>query len=195
MTKWFSTVACDRTVADPYVADAGDIGVEDWELRQGKSVADWSPGWIRASTPDHDGEADDVLQSHLGLPIYSARLRAALRESGIEDIQYLPLRVLRSDGRGINGFSIANITTVRDALDRERSDYSTFGGDYVIARRRGDISDVRTSVLMARQLTGCDVFRLQGFLPAYYVSERFRDVFERHRFTGYSFRQTMLSEG
>jgi hypothetical protein len=193
--KWFDAIACDNAKPNPYVADQGDLGMEDWLLRQGKQIENWSEqSWVKASTPDDDGDPDDVLQSYLGVPIYSIRFRSALREHGVDDIQYLPLRVLRPDGDEIKGFTVANITTVRDALDREQSDISLFGSDYVIERRRGQISAVRKPVLLASRLADCDIFRLEGYLPAYYVSERFKEVFERGKFTGYSFREVKVRD-
>ncbi len=191
--KWFNAIECDNTVADPYVADEGDIGVEDWQLREGKHLEKWSAqSWIRAAKPGNDGDPDDVLQSYLGVPIYSSRLRAALAESGVDgDIQYLPLRVLRPNGEEIDGFAIANITTVRDALDRKRSDISLFADNFPAPSKRGQISAVRKPVLLGNRLAGCDIFRLDGYPVAYYVSERFKVAFEKGRFTGYSFREVL----
>jgi len=189
--KWFEPIECDNTMPVPYIAGAGDIGVDDWRLRQGQELDSWSAkSWIKAQSSE-DGDPDDVLQSYVGVPIYSARLRAALEESGIGDIQYLPLRVLRSNGEEIKGFAVANITTVRDALDRTRSDISLFADNFLVPSKRGQISAVRKSVLLASRLVGCDIFRLEGYRVAYYVSERLKEVFEGGRFTGYSFREVL----
>ena len=188
--KWFDALECDNAMPDPYVADAGEIGMEEWLLRCAQVAKNWPEGaWVKAVKPTNDGDPDDVLQSYLGLPIYSMRLRSALREQGIEDVQYLPLRVLRPNDEEIKGFTIANITTVRDALDRQRSDFSVYADDYFLPQRRGQISAVRKPVFMASCLEGCDIFRLDGYLVAYYVSERFKKAFEQGRFTGYSFRE------
>jgi hypothetical protein len=186
--KWFDPIACDNTVPDPYVADDGDIGMQDWMLRSGQAIGNWpKDAWIKAAEPENDGDPDDVLQSYLGVPIYSARLRVALGEIGMGDIQYLPIRVLRPNGEEIEGFSIANITTVRDALDRKRSDISRFADNFPAPSKRGLISAVRKTVLLGSRLGGCDIFRLDGYRVAYYVSERFKEVFEKGGFTGYSF--------
>jgi len=191
--KWFDAIACDNTVANPYVADDGDLGMEDWLLRRGERVENWpANAWIKAAKPADDGDPDDVLQSYLGVPIYSARLRAALEEGGVGcDIQYLPLRVLRPNDEEIEGFAVANITTVRDALDRKRSDISLFADNFTAPSKRGQISAVRKAVLLGNRLAGCDIFRPEGYRVACYVSERFKTVFEKGGFTGYSFREVL----
>jgi hypothetical protein len=192
--RWYQPTECSNTVSNPYVADEGDVGVDESKLRCGEEVGAWSPSaWIRASTPEQDGDPDDVLQSYLGVPVFSARLRTALRESGIEDVQYLPLRVLRPSGEELRGFAVANITTVRDVLDRERSDYSVFADDYFLPQRRGQISALRKPVLVKASLSGCDLFRIEGYRVAYFVSERVKDVFEHRGFTGLSFREVALT--
>jgi hypothetical protein len=162
---------------------------EDWQLREGKEVLGWpDDAWIKAD-PRADGDPDDVLQTHLGVPIYSARLRNALAKSGISGIQYLRLKVLRVSGAELPGFAIANIINRIAALDLDRSAFTTYADDYFLPQRRGDIFSLRKPVLRAGTLDGVDVFRLQEYLVAEFVSERFVLAFRSAGCTGYAFRE------
>jgi hypothetical protein len=192
LTHWFDAIACDNAVDDPLVVDSDSLGIDPDLLELGKRIERWSDlASVRATNPEDDGDPDDVLQNHLGLPIYSACLRAALEAAGIKGFQFLPVRVFRPNGKEIKGFSIANVTERRAALDRSRSDFDVFQNDYFIPERVGKIRGIRRPALNADALQGCDVVRLDEFPFGIYVSERFKDVFERHNFTGYSFNETL----
>lgn len=194
MTHWYWVVSCDNTVDDPLVTDSAELGVDPERLDVGHLVEGWSElAWLRANKFENDGVPDDVLQNHLGLPIFSARLRAALEGAGVVGIQYLPVRLIRPNGQEITGFSIANIVERRRALDRARSDYDVFPDDYFLADRRGGVRGIRQAVLCVDALAGCDVARLDEFPSSVYVSERFKNVFEAGGFTGYSFREARAS--
>lgn len=192
--KWYLTIRCDNTVDSPFVSTSGDLGRwADWELRQGQVIEGWEEGaWVRAETRS-DGEPDDVLQNHFGLLIFSSPLREALERAGIGRIQYLPIQVLHADGSPIHGFAIANVLDTADVLDLDQSDYDVFDSDYFLETRRGKISGVREAVLRADQLNGHDLLRPANYKVHLYCSERFRDVFERNAFTGFSFRELRLA--
>jgi hypothetical protein len=182
------------TADDPLVVDSGElIGLDESALRIGEAVLSWQEPVLKVSKPQNDGTPDDVLQSHLGLPIFSKRLRDAAEAAGIADVQYLPVRVRRPNGVELTGFTIANVITRRSALDRARSDLEQFPDDYFLPERRGRIRALRTPVLLKQALDGCDVMRLEEFLPAIYVSERFKCVFEKHRLTGFSFHEVEVA--
>jgi hypothetical protein len=103
--KWFWPISCDNTVADPLVADSADLrGFEDLALRVGAAVEGWdASAYVRATDPENDGDPDDVLQTSLGVPIFSNGLRGKLDEVGIKGIQYLPIRVIRPNHEEIGG--------------------------------------------------------------------------------------------
>jgi hypothetical protein len=194
MTRWYWAISCDNTVDNPLVVDAADLGIDPQNLAVGHSLESWSElARLRTTKPENDGMPDDVLQNHLGLPVYSSRLRAALAGAEIRGIQYLPVRLFRPNGQEVAGFSIANITERREALDRSSSDYDVFPDDYFLSDRRGKVRGIRRVVLRAKALAGCDSARLDEFPSSVYVSERFKNVFEAGRYTGYSFREVLTS--
>lgn len=193
MTRWYWAISCDNTVADPLIVDRVDLGIDPDHLVTGKLVRNWSElARLQATRPENDGVPDDVLQNVAALPVYSSRLRRALEAADIQGVQYLPVRVYQSDGREIKGFSIANIIGRRMALDLSSSDYDVFPDDYFVAERRGNIRGMRRAVLCSEALNGCDAARLAEYPPSVYVSERFKNVFETCRCTGYSFREVEI---
>lgn len=190
--KWYWAIDNDNAVANPYVAGTGDLmGVEGWELWSGKPISNWNEAsWIKAETAEDDGDPDDALQDYLSPPIYSPRLRQALEAAGIGGIQWLPLHVLRPDGTEIPGYAIANIVNlVEGALDLERSDYDVYPPDYFLHERVGKVRGLRIPVLRAEKLQGLDIIRLAEYEAPFYVSERFKDTFEKAGCTGHSFRE------
>lgn len=195
--KWYHVIRYGNPVHNPYVAGTGDLmGLDEEDLWGGMLISHWNESaWIKAETPEDDGEADDTLQSYLHPPIYSARLRHALEVAGICGIQYLPLHVLRPDGTEIPGYAIANILNlVEGALDLERSDYDVYPADYFLPERVGRVRGIRIPVLREKKLRGLDAVRLAEAKAAFYVSERFKAAFENAGCTGHSFVEIELSE-
>lgn len=194
MSRWYWAISCDNTVDNPLVVDSAELGVDPEDISCGERLERWGElARLSVTKAQNDGVPDDVLQNHLGLPVYSRRLRAALEASGIRGVQYLPIRVFRPNGEQISGFSIANIVEKRQALDRLRSDYDVFPDDYFLLERRGNVRGIRRAVLRAEALADCDIARLDEFPSSVYVSERFKAAFEAVRCTGYAFREVRTS--
>jgi hypothetical protein len=168
------------------VAAEGDLeGLEDFAFLSCSKVERWEgTAWTRAS-PATDGEPDDGLQTCFPIPIFSARLRTAVEELGLAEFEHLPVKVIRSDGSEVPGWRIANALTCVDALDLALSEYSRFPDDYFIESLRGQIRDIRRTVLKGGLIRGRNVVRLSGYKPPLYVSEPFVRIFQKGRFTGY----------
>jgi hypothetical protein len=193
--KWYFLIRCDNTVENPLITGKANLkGFDEWDFARGKLIENWdNTAWFRAEEPEDDGDPDDVLQNHLGLPIYSKRLRAALEKGGIRGIQYLPVHIFRPNGALIEGFAIANILNLISALDFDESDYDVFPNDYFLLERRGLVRGVRKSVLKGDRLQNYDIIRLAEFELNIYTSEQFKEIFNKNNFTGYSFHEVKLS--
>jgi hypothetical protein len=191
--NWYKLVWWDNTIDEPYVSDSEDLkGFDDWDLTSSKYVSNWNEeAWIRCNNPDYDGDADDVLANHLGVPIYSFRLRRVLDESGITGIQYLPVRVLRRDGSEIPGYQVANFLNMVRALDLEKSDYNLYPDEF--PERKGQIFTIPKAVLKKEAVSRYDIVRLEEYPLYEAASERFKQAFEEARCTGYSFKKLSLS--
>jgi hypothetical protein len=188
-TQWYKPLRWTNTVADPLVVDSGDLsGHEEWDFTRGDLVNDWNnSAWFASSNYLNDGDPDDVLQNHLGLLIFSARLRRALDGANIGGIQYLPVEVRLFDRQDIAGFAIANILPMIRAIDYSKTDFDVFPEDYFLPERRGLVRSIRKPVLIQSAIADHDVFRLADWKVMYFVSDRFKRVFETGRFTGYTF--------
>jgi hypothetical protein len=154
----------------------------------GESIQDL---WVNATTVEHDGTPDDVLQTYMNLPIFSRRLREHLGHAGILGIEYLPLKVYASTGFELDGFAIANILNRLPALDLDQSRYSVFGPEF--GEKAGKLRGLIRPVLRARSLSGLDILRAEEYEQRIFVSEHFKKTFETGHFTGYSFRQVRVT--
>lgn len=129
----------------------------------------------------------------MGIPIFSNRLKNELNANNIKGIQYLPILVLRPNNKRIEGFCIANLLNFISALDYEKSNYDFFPDDFPNPNVRGEIAGVLKYVLQRDKLKGMDIVRLKDYELSYFVSKEFKEIFERNRFTGYSFEKVDLS--
>lgn len=192
--NWFWFVFWDNCVPNPYVSSLEDLGgFDENEFARGSKTNGWKGGWIKSNSRKTDGTPDDVLQNHLGLPIFSPRLRQALDDSEVTGIEYLPVEVLRSDGSSLGTFAIANVICVVQALDLERSDYDVFPDTYFAVEDRGRISALRRAVLRAEGLNTFDIIRTKEYKAAIYVSKKIVDLFKVGGFSGASFAPVRLS--
>lgn len=193
--RWYWLVTNDNVGADPLVTDEGDLmGVEEWRLRQGKEIRDWpASAWVGTSKRSNDGVPDDNLQNHFALLIFSHRLRTALQKASIDEIQYLPIAVIRPGGTRVAGFSIANVLSTVAALDLERSVFTRYPADYFLPERRGALETLRNVTLRSSALKNHGIFRLEEFRSKVFVSGRFVDVVGAGEFTGLSFKEVKLS--
>jgi hypothetical protein len=186
--KWYWIIGSDNTVARPLVVDTSVPEIDRSELISARPIASWDPATsMRPSSADRDGTPDDALQNHLGLPIFSERLKRAIEAAEIGGVQFLPVHVNRSDGSQVGVFHIANVLNLTRALDRTRADYSVFPTDYFLERRRGEISGLRRPALRKAVLGGIDIMRLADYPEPLFASQRLRHVFESNGMTGYSF--------
>jgi hypothetical protein len=193
--RWYDLIMWGNTVKKPFVSDLDDLkGFEDWQFDQGKHIENWNPeAWIRCTDRAWNGDPDDVLQTHLGVPIFSPRLQRIVEQERFSGIQFLPIHVLRLDASEITGFAIANILNAPSAMDLENSEYQRFEQDYFDPADRGKIAAVYEMVLKRTALAGYDIVRPKEFLVAQYASERFRAAFEAGGCTGYSFHEVQLT--
>lgn len=193
--RWYDLREIYDAKEQPFVSNKDDLrGWEEWQLCQGKFVENWDSGaWIKSTKNETDGVPDDCLWNHLLLPIFSSRVQRALADARVEGVQYLPIRVLRPDGSEYFGYAIANVLNLPAALDRERCDFSVYPDDYFLPDRRGSVSGIRKAVLRKEFLQGFHIVRLKEFEVAVYVSQHFVDVYEKNKFTGYSFAPVQLT--
>jgi len=167
------------------------------DLMVGKRIEKWNRrAQLRSEDREHDGKPDDVLSNALHLPIFSRRLRLALAGASIatSDIQYLPVRILDSQGRMLEGFEVANIVSRVRALNRKNAK------GLQLDRNRIDpetgkplVKNFWTAALRSDAITGHDMIRLLEFWPPIFVSSRFRKLFRSNGFTGATFDPVLVT--
>ncbi|MDF2804186.1 MAG: uncharacterized protein K0S61_4091 [Anaerocolumna sp.] len=194
--KWYKSIECGNTVRIPFVCDSGNLEEEGYDhffFKQGNYIADWNDKlFLKASEKRNNGNPDDALQNYMMLPIYSSRLIKELERAEIGGIQYLPIKILRIDNQTIDNFCIANFLNFIEAFDEENSKFVRFKDDFPNEKVRGKIAGVTKFVLKKEKLTGLDVIRLKEHRQSFFVSEKFKNVFEMNKFTGYEFKEVEL---
>jgi len=194
--KWYQPIECDKTVKDPLVCDfcnLEQLGYEESIFKQGIFINDWKDNvYFRVKKGRNDGDPDDALQNYLMLPIYSPRLITALDINEIRGIQYLPIQVIKFNGVCLDGFCIANMLNFIEAFDEEKSVFDRFSEDFPNPNVRGKIAGVRKFVLKKKNLEGYDIIRLKEYKQRFFVSDKFKNIFQSNKFTGYSFREVEL---
>ena len=194
--KWFQPIECDNTINNPMVCDYDNLeecGYDEWSFKTGQKITNWNEKIIfHVKKKSNDGEPDDVLQTSSMLPIYSRKLINELKANRIEGIQYLPIKIIKFNNDILNNFIIANIINFISAFDYDKSEYQRFRDDFPNPNVRGKISSVKNFVLYKDKLKGMDIIRLAEYEQRFFISEKFKDIFEKNKFTGYSFREIQL---
>ncbi len=196
---WYDVILGEENRHSPYLsANSHDfLGITRFQLGQGRRIENWNPNsWLRSSSSETDGEADDFLAEYLNLPTMSAPLRTALDSAamGVNEVQYLPVRVFMSSGEDVPGFCIANVISRVPALDPGNCfmleiDEKEIDPD--TGRRK--VRSIGRIALKREPLKGHDIIRLHEYRPAVLVSERFVKLFNQAGFTGATFSRVRVS--
>jgi len=190
MLMWYDfDMSEENSAAKPLIPSTYELfGVDDYDLCIGQRMENWNPqSLLKSADEEHDGTPDDYLAHALGVPILSARFRAALEERGvgINDIQYLPIRVFQSTDEEVHGYAVANVITRVPALNRDHSDMLDEDENEIDPLTgKPVVRSIWRAALNEGPLRGHDIVRLTEFWPPVYVSERFAEVFRTGGFTG-----------
>jgi hypothetical protein len=192
--NWYSlNLGEENRLENCFFADDADLPGWDWltDFTSGQQIFEWDANSILRSTKlNNDGLPDDMLANVFHLPVFSQRLRDNLsrKRVGIDNIQYLPIRVAQSSGIEFQGFMIANVVTTIPALCREKS-FLLSTNDNEIDQTTGQpkVTGVGKAALFASLLQGHDMIRVLEFLRPLFVSERFVNAFQDAGFTGATF--------
>lgn len=195
--NYYSLCFCEHAVKNPLIcfSNLEELKIDDKRFNMCKKFTDdenKSRIQFFARDEEADGTPDDGLQDTDMIPVFSPRLIKALNDEGISGIQYIPVDVLNYKKERFEGFCIANIiTSVSDALDFEKSMFSYDEDD-------GKIFFVWKYALKFEKIKELDIFRLKYDDRFYFpyskilVSERFKSIFTKNKFTGYSFSREIV---
>jgi hypothetical protein len=183
-----------------FFGEKGELcGHRSQELERGTPVDRWDgdTACLKSESAEFDGEPDDLLANVFHLEtVFSERLRFALdaQKIGRTDIQHLPVRVFRSTGEDIKGYTIGNVIARIAALDYEASEMLELHQeeiDPLTGRLR--VRSLWHEALRRDKLGGHDVIRLLEFSPPIFVSDRFKQVYEENRCTGATFKKVIMT--
>jgi len=164
-----------------------DNGVE-WDLMAGKYIENWDVN-IAATYDDEVDPTDYPFTSFL-LPVFSPRLKELMESLGVEYIQYLPLKIRRSDGaKEVDGYHFANYLMVIDCLDREKSEYQIWTKENLLFWEKrpymlGTFRYVKKAVINSDKIRNIPLFRLWGWECMVIVREDVKTAIEGAGITG-----------
>ena len=201
--KWYRVLERPDEAWESLDVDEVDFkGFDPARLYTGELIEDWPDDVVFFSSEDEPWErADDALLNvYMDLrtfqvymfPIYSARLQTEIVTASIKDIQFLPCRVRDGKGVEVPGYSVANVLTVRSALDVTKSKLYYQDESLKPPNVLWNVKAIVTATLFADRVTGCHALRLPELPMMLFVSDKFRKAFKKIKGSGITFREVGL---
>ena len=189
--KYYQIYDCERAVKDPMVCytNLEELKISINRFRICKEFTSGENIKFYAELEEDDGTPDDFLQNTEMVPIFSPRMREAIEEAGITGIQYIPIEVEHYNKEKLEGYCIANVlNSVPDALDIDKTIFWNSKSD------NGKLYVYVPSIKSENIPDNMDIFRLkydERFVTEYstfiVVSERFKSIIAKNKFTGIGF--------
>ena len=202
--KWYAVSPRMGNMKDSFETTKVDLsGFDPHRLLLGQRIADWPSKVVFYQDEEESwSRVDDVLmnsyvdsrtfRSYI-FPVYSSRLRGAIEEAGISDFQFLPCEVRDFAGNEVaHGYSIANVLTIKDALDATASKVHYFDQTLPRLDVLGNIICIYSAALRASEIGDCHAFRIPNEPRELFVSGFFRRKYHKLKATGISFRDALL---
>ena len=185
-----------------YLIWRSDTGLADKFMHIGKrpkgfKPAKWKTGRVFLKDPPVitlEGDDDspvtlsDVILTGFNVPILSTRAISALKEVGVNNIQYYPVNIKNPQtGELEKSYKIINVVGLISCLDRKNSIFKTFPEDDDIAWLE------RYSIFEDKIISNSEcndaplLFRLGEFRYHVLVHDKIKDNFEKNRITGSEF--------
>ena len=193
--KYFRVWDCEHAVKDPMVCvtNLEELKISINRFRICKEFTSGENIKFYAELEEDDGTPDDFLQNTEMVPIFSPRMREAIEEAGIKGIQYIPIEVEHYNKEKLEGYCIANVlNSVPDALDIDKTIFWNRKSD------NGRLNVYVPSIKSEKVPDNMDIFRLKyddRFVTEYstfiVVSERFKSIIAKNKFTGIGFSKNM----
>ena len=192
---YFRVLDCEHAVKDPMVCvtNLEELKISINRFRICKEFTSGENIKFYAELEEDDGTPDDFLQNTEMVPIFSPRMREAIEEAGIKGIQYIPIEVEHYNKEKLEGYCIANVlNSVPDALDIDKTIFWNRKSD------NGRLNVYVPSIKSEKVPDNMDIFRLkydERFVTEYrtfiVVSERFKSIIAKNKFTGIGFSKNM----
>jgi hypothetical protein len=142
----------------------------EFDLVKGKRVTGWPAGIDLGVVKP--GKEMDFSTAVMGVPVASPRAAALLRRIAPDDVQLIPCRIDGAD----RGFSVVNVVSLLDSVDRKRS--------RVIVPAGGGLRAMHGWVIDPAKAEAHVLFRLKKDPMALVVGEALKDEIERQKMVG-----------
>lgn len=162
---------------------AAALDLFDLNFEEARTIAQKLPPIEIVRGTEFRGElADQVHVSGLNGLLFAPRLRSALAEACIDNIQYWPVSLLDpADGSSIQHYHLANILGRVACLDREASVIESSDDD------PARIDFIEVLAIDEQRARGFDLFRLHEYPYFILASDHVKKACERHGVTGVGF--------
>lgn len=168
---------------DNYVnCDIANIGnMNEYITISGKEIDRWD-----GVVFEYDSAEGNILTDYLANLyrwfVVSDNFRQLTQKIIEKQVQYLPVKVIdRFTKSEVDSYFVANILTVIDALDLEKSKYDVFELD------DEKIISVEKYALKSSEIVGKHIFRLKDDTIPIFVSESLKKIIEDNDFIGFEF--------
>lgn len=158
------------------------LGWEQYELSEGKQISNWDKKVTFYYNPIEGNFIPDYIHNNLSWFLVSPQFQMILNEVVQNGIQFLPIIIKNEENDNlINGYSVANVINVVDAIDYENSTYSVFELD------DEKFYDITKYALDENKINGKHIFKLKGDEIPIFVSELVKELIEKENITGCDF--------
>ena len=168
---------------DNYVnCDVGNIGnMNEYIISNGKKIDEWDKVVLEYSSNEGNVLTDYLANLYRWL-VVSADFIELTKNVIEKQVQYLPVKVVDKITKvETDSYFVANIVTVVDALDMEKSKYDIFELD------DEKIVSVEKYALKGNEIEDNHIFRLREDTIPVFVSEIIKKVIEDNNLLGFEF--------
>ena len=159
------------------------FGMQEYDLCIGEEFNSWNKDFKFFYNSQEGDIATDFLANDMTWFLVSEKLRKVLDRMNT-NIQYFKVDIFEENTNNtLNGYYVANILNVVDALCLEKSDYFETEIDDM-----GTIYTVSKYAVYKDKINGSDIFKLSNHqeIPIF-VSENFKNAIEDNGITGMDF--------
>lgn len=164
----------------PKLANPKDFDRDEIEFKRGDRIDVEVP--VARFVADPKQKLDDYLFNLPAWPLCSGKLRQALQEAGVQNVQYFPAHVVTKDGKALSSdYRVANFLGRVKCLDWDRSVVDpTYRAD-------GLAIHIDKLVLDTRAIKGQKLFRMEENSTVLLVAQSLRAQIESLGITGVRF--------
>lgn len=157
-------------------------GPVHYDLLLGRPVGKWDESLTFHFDPKEGDKPTDFLGNNLGWILVSDQVKSVWNRLGVTGVAYLPVNIVNRDtGDRLEGYSVANLFDVADALNLNHSDHTFFELD------DEKILNVKKFALTEQAIGGRHIFKLKGYEIPWFVSEEVKRLIDSENLTGCGF--------